>query len=83
MVFEALSPSDEVRIKEMSEMATEIVREHFDPLIGRQQNDYMIGMFQTVEAIRSQLEHGYRYFFVKEAGRRIGFLAFYPKAHCM
>ena len=43
----------------------------------------MLRMFQSVEAIRGQLEHGCRYFFVSEAGRRIGFLAFYPKENCM
>ena len=67
----------------MSAMAEVIVREHFDPLIGKEQNDYMITMFQTPEAIRSQLEHGYRYYFVLNEGKRIGFLAFYPKHDVM
>ena len=83
MVFERLLLSDEEKIREMSDMATEIVREHFDPLIGKAQNDYMIARFQTPAAIRDQLEHGYRYYFVKEDGRNLGFLAFYPKDHCM
>ena len=83
MTFERLPLSDERGIREMSEMATEIVREHFDPIIGKAQNDYMIGRFQTPEAIRDQLERGYRYYFVLEEGRRIGFLAFYPREDCM
>ncbi len=83
MTFERLALSDEGGIREMSAMATEIVREHFDPIIGKAQNDYMIGKFQTVEAIREQLAHGYRYYFVLEEGRRIGFLAFYPKEDCL
>ena len=60
MVFEYLKPEDEAGIVEMSAMATEIVREHFDPIIGRAQNDYMLQKFQTVEAIRGQLAHGYQ-----------------------
>ena len=83
MTFERLPLSDERGIREMSEMATEIVREHFDPIIGKAQNDYMIGRFQAPEAIRDQLERGYRYYFVLEEGRRIGFLAFYPREDCM
>ena len=83
MTFELLPLSDERRIREMSEMATEIVREHFDPIVGKAQNDYMIGRFQTPEAIREQLERGYRYYFVLEEGRRIGFHAFYPREDCM
>ena len=79
MEFVKLIAEDEKAIASMSEMAVEIVREHFDPLIGKQQNDYMISLFQTPEAIHRQLKEGYRYYFVKEAGENIGFLAFYPK----
>ena len=79
MVFIELLPDNEKDIEKMSAMATEIVREHFDPIIGKAQNDYMIALFQTPAAIRDQLEHGYRYYFVKEDDRLIGFLAFYPK----
>ncbi|MGI6579560.1 MAG: GNAT family N-acetyltransferase [Saccharofermentanales bacterium] len=83
MNFERLLLSDKDKITEMSEMATEIVREHFDPIIGKAQNDYMIEKFQTVDAIRGQLEQGCQYYFVSEKGSRIGFLAFYPQACCM
>lgn len=83
MEFKSLQTGDEQGIREMSAMAEEIVREHFDPIIGKEQNDYMIAMFQTPEAIRGQLEHGYRYYFAVNEGRNIGFLAFYPKSDVM
>ena len=45
-------------------------------------NDYMLEKFQSVPALRSQLESGYRYFFAcTDAGERIGFLAFYPRGN--
>jgi GNAT superfamily N-acetyltransferase len=81
--FEQLQPSEKERIEEMSRMAVTIVREHFDPLIGKEQNDYMISLFQTPSAIQSQLASGCRYYFVKEEGRNIGFLAFYPRENSM
>ena len=83
MVFERLQLSDEAGIGEMSDMATAIVREHFDPLIGKAQNDYMLALFQSRDAIRRQLEKGYRYFFVQLDGRNIGFVAFCPKGDSM
>ncbi len=83
MEYTELFADDEVKIGEMSEMATEIVREHFDPIIGKAQNDYMLKLFQTKEAIKKQLEDGYRYFFVRNDGRNIGYLAFYPKKDVM
>ena len=83
MLFIELQHDDTHDISTMSQMATSIVREHFDPLIGKEQNDYMLAMFQTETAIKKQLECGYRYFFVQENGRNIGFIAFYPKESVM
>ena len=83
MDFEQLMPYDESGIKEMSRMATAIVREHYNPIIGKEQNDYMIQKFQTVDAIKEQLEHGSQYYFASDKRRRIGFLAFYPRENAM
>ena len=83
MDFEQLMPYDENGIKEMSRMATAIVREHYDPIIGKEQNDYMIQKFQTADAIKEQLEHGSQYYFVSDKRRRVGFLAFYPRENAM
>lgn len=79
MNYVELSVEDNAGIKEMSQMATEIVREHFDPIIGKEQNDYMLKMFQTESAVKHQLENGYKYFFVRSEDKNIGFLAFYPR----
>ena len=79
-VFTELFHGDAQGITEMSAMAASIVRECFDPLIGRKQNDHMLALFQTEDAIRKQIEDGSRYFFVKDdSGKNLGFTAFYPK----
>ena len=83
MNFREINLSNKDDIREMSKMATEIVREHFDPIIGKEQNDYMLERFQSVGAIRNQLKNGYRYFFVSDGDREIGFVAFYPKGRNM
>ena len=79
MDFIKLTLGDINGIKEMSEMATAILREHYDPIIGKEQNDYMLDMFQSVEAVTEQLSHGYNYYFAKKDGANAGFLAFYPR----
>ena len=80
MRFEEVKRADEEQVQALSALATSIVREHFDPIIGKAQNDYMLEKFQSVPALRGQLESGYRYFFAcTDAGERIGFLAFYPR----
>ena len=67
-------------IERMSRMATEILRDYYDPIIGKEQNDYMLALFQSPEGIRDQLSRGYRYYFVIVDGADAGFTAFYPRA---
>ena len=75
--FERVQAGETEKIEALSALATAIVREHFDPIIGRAQNDYMLAMFQTVPAITGQLEHGYRYYFVvEEDGAAVAFVSF-------
>ena len=81
ITFRKLEPKDGIGISEMSSLATGIVREHYDPIIGKAQNDYMLELFHSVDGIRRQLENGSHYFFVQAAGRNIGFLAFFPKGN--
>lgn len=81
MEFREIGTDEE--IARMSALATMIVKEHFDPLVGPEQNDYMISLFQTPGAIRGQISHGYRYFFVVEDDREIGFIAFYPSGEAL
>lgn len=70
-------------IKDLSILATAIVREHFDPIIGKAQNDYMLARFQSEEAIKQQLDDGYQYYFVMYENQYAGFLAFYPRDYKM
>lgn len=81
--FAKLEPSDAEGVARMSALATEIVREHFDPIIGKAQNDYMIAKFQTPEAIRNHLEGGADYRFVVEDGREVGYIAFFPRSRAL
>lgn len=82
--FVELDIGDEAGIDRMSALASAIVKEHFDPIIGSAQNDYMIDRFQSPAAVRSLLEQGYRYFFVVDAaGAEIGFITFVARADDM
>lgn len=70
------------KIEELSVFASRIVKEHFDGIIGAEQNDYMIERFQSVEGITGQLKEGYRYYIVKLCEKncpKAGFMAYYPK----
>lgn len=66
-------------IEELSQIASAVVREHYDPILGTEQNDYMIEKFQSVSAIKGQIKEGYRYFWVKSDDEHAGFFAIYPR----
>ena len=83
LTIEALDAADDGQIAEMSTLASAIIKDYYDPLLGAAQNDYMIEMFQSERAIREQLDHGYRYYFARANGDDIGFLAFYPRGDAL
>ena len=71
-------------IEALSAFATEIVREHFDPIIGAAQNDYMLARSQSASGIREQIEGGARYYIAADQdGKWLGFTAFYPRRNEM
>lgn len=75
--------NDPETVVKMSAMATEIVREHYDPIIGKAQNDYMLERFQSPEAIAAQVEDGAKYYFAREGGKDVGFLSYYLHDDCL
>ncbi len=78
--FIPVNAADDVQIEALSAFATEIVREHFDSIIGKAQNDYMLARSQSAEGIRMQIGSGSRYYIAADAtGKWLGFMAFYPK----
>lgn len=79
MNFKRIELSNKKDVEELSALASSIVQEHYDPILGKEQNNYMIEMFQSVHAIEEQLEGGYNYYIVLEEDEEAGFIGFYPK----
>ena len=81
--FTELFAGDKAGIERMSALASSIVKDYYDPIIGAAQNNYMIEKFQSAGSISNQLESGKRYFFVLENGADIGFMCFFPRNDAM
>jgi RimJ/RimL family protein N-acetyltransferase len=60
-------------------LAIEIWHEHYEPIIGKQQVDYMVDKFQSKAAMQEQIKNGYIYYLVEEEGRKIGYIGIQPK----
>ena len=63
--FQAVTTADQQR--ELADLASEIWHEYWPALIGPEQTDYMVELFQSPEAIeRDMREHAYEYWFLRD-----------------
>ncbi|MEI6809107.1 MAG: GNAT family N-acetyltransferase [bacterium] len=62
-------------VADVADLAREIWRDHYVPIIGQAQVDYMLGQFQSERAITAQIADGYEYFIVTHVGKNVGYLA--------
>ena len=60
-------------------LAREIWTEHYTPIIGREQVDYMLKKFQSQESISQQIRAGIIYFLISSGEEFIGYIAVHPK----
>lgn len=67
--------STAAQVVEVARMAHQVWNEHYVPLIGQAQVDYMVAKFQSPEAMQSQIDSGYEYFQIQQSGLGIGYAA--------
>ncbi|MDD6102844.1 MAG: GNAT family N-acetyltransferase [Clostridiales bacterium] len=71
---------DDDLICELSDFASEVVKDYYDPIIGPEQNDYMITLFQSVKGIREQLGMGEIYYLLTtDDDKKAGFVCFFQR----
>jgi diamine N-acetyltransferase len=71
--------ADTASVERVAALAAETWREHYTPMIGAGQVDYMLRQFQSAAAITGQINAGYRYFLIKEANEAIGYFSAVPR----
>lgn len=52
------------QVEQIEVLADSIWREHYIPMVGKPQIDYMLEKFQSAEAIIKQIETGFEYFLI-------------------
>ncbi len=72
-MFVPVTTEDQMAIVES--LAREIWTEHYIPIIGRKQVDYMLDRFQSRRAIAEQIEAGVLYFLIRAGDQFIGYIA--------
>ncbi len=76
-MFIAVSTDHQIEI--VVSLAKEIWTEHYIPIIGRAQVDYMLERFQSKQAVFQQIRRGLLYFLIREDSEFIGYIAVHPK----
>jgi len=67
-------------IQMTARLAREIWMEHYIPIIGQPQVEYMLNRFQSSQAIQEQLKTGYRYYLVcLHPDAAVGYFAVVPR----
>jgi GNAT superfamily N-acetyltransferase len=64
---------------QVARLAAEIWYEHYVPIIGREQVDYMVPRFQSEDAVLGQIAKGLQYFLIRMNGSASGYLAIEPQ----
>lgn len=70
---------DTRQVEAVARLAEQIWNQHFTPIIGKQQVDYMLDNFQSVAAIKTQLKQGYQYYLFDNAKGYFGYTAVQPR----
>ena len=69
----------EEQIEIVESLAEEIWTEHYIPIIGKAQVDYMLDRFQSKQSISDQIRSGFLYFLIKEDNQFIGYIGVQQK----
>ena len=67
-------------IQEIADIANVVWNEYFPSILGQEQVDYMVSKFQCVDAIQTQLQEGYKYYFICQKNINIGYVGLHPRA---
>lgn len=70
---------NESEIKVIVNLAYEIWNEHFIPIIGKAQVDYMLEKFQSGKAMSEQIEDGFLYYLIRIDNDSIGYIGIHPE----
>ncbi len=77
---ELYTVSSHEQMETLAALAKEVWHEHYDPLIGSEQVDYMLEQFQSVQAIEKQTaRENYLYKLAVLNGKAIGYYAIQPQ----
>lgn len=74
-MLEFIKATNQKHFLYIEKMAYTIWQEHYVPIIGKPQVDYMLKKFQSVKAIKNQIADGYEYFLLEYRQQYVGYIS--------
>lgn len=76
-MFQSIKTDQE--INRVAVLADQIWRDHYTPIIGADQVDYMLDQFQSFDPIKTQIKNGMSYYLAIVDGKDCGYCAVEPR----
>lgn len=76
--LEVRKAETDTQVREIADLAKVIWNEHFTPIIGKDQVDYMVEKFQSYPALKEQISAGYEYYQIFSSGEFCGYTGIHP-----
>lgn len=77
--FQTIQAVTDTQLKEIAALADIIWHEHFTPIIGTDQVNYMVRKFQSFPALKEQLQNGYEYYQIYDKDEFCGYCGIHPE----
>ena len=74
--------NSDLEVARVATLATTIWTQHYTPIIGKEQVDYMLNKFQSAETITSQIAEGSHYFLL-QSENDLGYLSIKAEEHTL
>lgn len=76
--FSTKRANTDEQVHQIASLAEVIWNEHFTPIIGKEQVDYMVEKFQSYPALNEQIAEGYEYYQLFDNGEFCGYTGIHP-----
>lgn len=76
--FSTKRANTDEQVQQIASLAEVIWNEHFTPIIGKEQVDYMVEKFQSYPALNEQIAEGYEYYQLFDNGEFCGYTGIHP-----
>ena len=73
----------EQQLRQIESLAETIWREHYTPIIGRDQVNYMLYKYQSVSSMHAQIKEGYEYYLVHKNETPVGYFSIQKRDNAM